>query len=353
MPKKDWEPKWTEKGWTVSFSIEGRRIRRRLGIRDKSLKSIAKLKAQQLYKEEWEAHLTTPIDKGVMFWEAAKGYVNDGGEARFLPKLISYFGQHTTIDEIGEIEIITCAVSIYPDAAPDTHRRQVRVPINAVIRWARGERRRPRTDNPRVRWLTPEEFERLLEVSDNHLIPKIAFLIGSGCRTGEMVALDSRDWRPQTKQAWIAGEEMGAGKSFTATRYVRLPQRSVDLMGNLPEDGKLFRTPKGEAYKLRVRGGGQIMGVFNKARDAAGLEKEGPNKVTPHILRHTWATWFYAQTKDFGGLMDLGGWSKSDMANRYRKMAPDDLADRLYKYGWDFRQQSGNVERLNSLRVVK
>lgn len=74
--------------------------------------------------------------------------------------------------------------------------------------------------------------------------------------------------------------------------------------------------------------------AFNKARDAAGL---GDN-VTPHVLRHTWATWFYAQTRDFGTLMDQGGWSKADMANRYRKLAPDDLSERLLKHGWDFRR---------------
>lgn len=350
---KPWEPKWTPQGWAVSFSIEGNRIRRRLGIRDKSLKSLARLKAQQLYKDEWEAHLTAPVIKGVPFWEAAKGYVDDGGEARFLPKIIAHFGERTTIDDIGEIEIITCAMAVYPDAAPDTHRRQVRVPINAVIRWAKGERRRPRTDNVNTRWLEPEEFERLIDAADEHLIPKIAFLIGSGCRTGEMVALNASDWRPATRQAWIAGEEDGAGKTVTSTRFVRLPQRSIDLMGDIPEDGKMFRTPKGQPYKLRVKGGGQIKGAFDKARDKAGLESEGPRKVTPHCLRHSWATWFYAQTRDFGGLMDLGGWAKSDMANRYRKIAPDDLAQRLYKFGWDFGQEIGNTKTKPAIRLVK
>lgn len=33
--------------------------------------------------------------------------------------------------------------------------------------------------------------------------------------------------------------------------------------------------------------------------------------------------------------MDLGGWAKADMANRYRKFAPDDLGERLRKCGWN------------------
>lgn len=73
--------------------------------------------------------------------------------------------------------------------------------------------------------------------------------------------------------------------------------------------------------------------------------------VTPHVLRHTWATWFYAQTRDFGTLTDQGGWSKADMANRYRKLAPDDLSERLLKHGWDFRAYLPK-DRRTRLRVV-
>ena len=67
------------------------------------------------------------------------------------------------------------------------------------------------------------------------------------------------------------------------------------------------------------------------------------------LLRHTWATWYYAQTRDFGGLMDLGGWRKADMANRYRKMAPASLVQDLLEAGWDFTDQ----RRRPALRVVQ
>ena len=62
-----------------------------------------------------------------------------------------------------------------------------------------------------------------------------------------------------------------------------------------------------------------------------------PDDVTPHVLAHTFATWFYAPIRDFGALMDQGGWTKADMVNRYWKLAPDDLSKRLLKVGWDFR----------------
>ncbi len=140
---------------------------------------------------------------------------------------------------------------------------------------------------------------------------------------------------------------MGAGKTRGSARWVKLPERSVELLGDLPIKGRMFRTPYGKEIKLIEGGGGQMQAAFNKARDLAGLGDD----VTPHVLRHTWATWFYAQTRDFGGLMDQGGWSKADMANRYRKLTPDDLSVRLLKHGWDFRPEMPE-DRRSKLRVV-
>ena len=58
--------------------------------------------------------------------------------------------------------------------------------------------------------------------------------------------------------------------------------------------------------------------------------------VTHHVLRHTWATWFYAATRDYGRLLDLGGWRTTSTAERYRKLAPADLGHQLESIGWDF-----------------
>jgi hypothetical protein len=42
------------------------------------------------------------------------------------------------IEEIDEPEIVAAGIAVYPGRAPDTIRRQVRVPVTAVIRWAQG-----------------------------------------------------------------------------------------------------------------------------------------------------------------------------------------------------------------------
>jgi integrase len=127
----------------------------------------------------------------------------------------------------------------------------------------------------------------------------------------------------------------------------------------LPSSGPVFTTDHGKPYetdriaKSGKRDSASIKTAFNRARAAAGLQADGPDKVTPHTIRHTWATWHYAQNRDFGALLDLGGWSSADVANIYRKIAPDDLGARLLAHGWDFRD-AGRLGALTAppLRVV-
>lgn len=349
---KEWEPFWSDAhGWQVDFSVYGERIRRRLGLRDRSLKDIARRKAEALYREAWDRHLNpTPERTGTPFHQAARGYVEAGGEARYLAPLLRHFGKEAVVEDMTEAVISDAAREIYPQATAATIRRQLRTPIKAVVNWSAGRRPQPSSDVARVRWLTPEEAERLMEEAAKLTLPrhqsperftlqKVAFMLGTGVRASECFAAEVQGWNRATRQWWIAGELPGAAKTSGAARWVRLPHRAVDLIGELPVGGRAFRTAYGREIVVASGRGGQMQTSFNAARDAAGL---GPD-VTPHVLRHTWATWFYAQTRDFGALMDLGGWSSADMANRYRKLAPDDLADRLLDHGWDFRLTFGNI----------
>lgn len=85
--------------------------------------------------------------------------------------------------------------------------------------------------------------------------------------------------------------------------------------------------------------------AFNRAREAAGLGED----VTPHALRHTWATWFYAAHKDLPALMANGGWVSVTMAMRYTKLAPADLPAQLEAHGWRFETGSNAGRRLHAV----
>jgi site-specific recombinase XerD len=51
--------------------------------------------------------------------------------------------------------------------------------------------------------------------------------------------------------------------------------------------------------------------------------------VTPHTLRHTWATWFYAAHRDVRALMELGGWKSISQVQRYTHANKEHLRDKV------------------------
>lgn len=357
--KNPWDPYWVEEAsdWAVDFVIDGRRFRRRLGLRSEEMKKRANDEAKSFFEQAWdEAKKPTPPaePEKTPFYLAALRYMQQGKEKRFLPRIIEHFGEHAMIEDIDTMKIAEAAAVLYPNAKPETVKRQLKTPVMAVINFAQGTGREKSHDTKRTRWLTPEEVECLLHFASNpekaglhdpHLrtLQKIAFMLGGGAGPGETFAAQVENWNAATSEWWLDGT-----KTNYRARFVLLPQRSVDLMGELPESGEAFLAPDGQPYVARQNGGGQMAEAFGKIRDAAGLGRD----VVPYTLRHTWATWFYAQTKDFRRLIDLGGWNKSDTANRYCKVAPKDLGNRLLQHGWDFREDVGEPVKFGELVIV-
>lgn len=270
------------------------------------------------------------------FAEAALNYMNSGGETRFLTPILHHFGAGTKLTEIDNSAINAAAARLYAGAKPATINRQLITPIAAILRMAAEDGlcnptilRRRKVKEKKTRWLTPEEFEIFAAALPTHMVPTIGFMIGTGARVRETLTLSASTLYLTNRQALLSDTKNDQ------PRMVRFPQRSADMIQSrdISEAGVVFRTGRGVPYVIRDNTGGQIKRGFDKARDAAKLGSD----VTPHTIRHTWATWFYAQTRDFGELLDLGGWSKADVANIYRKIAPDDLAERLLAHGWDFR----------------
>jgi integrase len=351
MPLNLYKPKGY-KNYYIRGTIAGTYIHESTGIGSKAKADAYRVRRETeiLERHAFGAKAT------LTFAEAATTYMKRGGETRFLGPILEHFGPDTRVRDIDNEAIEEAADALYPTAAASTLNRQLVTPISAVITLAaeNGKAewrkfRRWKGGAVRTRWLTPTEMDRLLDQAAPHLVPILACLIGGGCRASEALAIQARYFYPDTGEAWLEDTKNGH------PRMMKLPGRARDLITStgLPETGALFCTPKGQPYVQRDNGGGQIQTAFNTARDAAGLGDD----VTPHVLRHTWATWYYAATRDFGGLMDLGGWRTSSCANRYRKIAPDNLADQLQDHGWDFTRLGRNIpapaERQAGLRLVK
>ncbi len=264
------------------------------------------------------------------FLAAAVDYMEGGGERRYLKRLIEHFGAMPLM-RIDQAAIDRAARALCPDAAPATVNRQVHTPISAVLKHAhkRGmcELRhieRPRQPKGRVRWLTSEEAERLIAACSPHMRPLVIFLFYTGARLGEALFLDWRQLDLKTRQVQFLDTKNGED------RGVPLHERLVAELSALPHrEGAVFRRPDGQPYADNRGSGSPIKTGFKAACRRAGILN-----FSPHDCRHTWATWYYAATRDLIGLMMLGGWGDERMVRRYTHVNVSHLAASIATLPW-------------------
>lgn len=262
-----------------------------------------------------------------------------GRDTRFLDRIEKYF-QDTPVADIRNAEMRAAANAIYPKAASATIRRQLYTPMKAVLNFAANEElcAPPRLMSPtggkrKIQFFTPEEADAVLVAlaseQNQFLVALVTGLFGQGMRMGEAITLDSRDVSLNHRYAILRNTKNGE------ERIITLTSRTIAAWSRLPTikvPGSLFRRADGHSFDHGKNRGGQISKPFTRAVEAAGLD---PSRYTPHICRHTWATWFYDQTKDVLRLKTEGGW-KSTEYERYVKMVAPGIGKTASKHGWDF-----------------
>jgi len=254
------------------------------------------------------------------FSQAALSYMENGGETRFLEPIVKHFG-NTKLSAIGQDEIDQAARKLYPTHANASLIRQVYAPVCAILRHAakRGWCQyivveRPELPPARIRWLTYEEANRLIDECSYWLRPLVIFLLYTGARCGEALWLDWRNIDLDRRHVQFLDTKNGT------SRGVPLHSRVIGaLRGTNNREGYVFTKPNGAPYKLLdpddptdTSAGARIKLGFKGAVIRAGL-----TDFHPHDCRHTWATWHYQANRDLGALQKLGGWKTLAMVMRY------------------------------------
>ena len=146
-------------------------------------------------------------------------------------------------------------------------------------------------------------------------------MLYTGARVGEALWLDWRD-------VDLARNHVSFPKTKDGdARGVPLHARIIAALTYLPHrDGEVFRRPDGLPYArpknmTDTSAGSRIKNAFGGARRRAGIDN-----FHPHDCRHTWATWHYAENRDLGALMKLGGWRTVAMVLRYAHVNVAELA---------------------------
>lgn len=286
--------------WYASGTFNGKRIRKSLGTRnrERAVELLSDFEAKL-----WKRHT---YGEGAVrtFEEAALSYQMQGGEGRYLAKIIMHF-KGRQIGSITPGEIRAMSLALFPKHLPSTRNRQAIIPARAVVNHAHslgwcGALRVKQFDVPKSRKNKPVDKDwmtRFLAASDGgglpHLSACVLFMQQTGARvseainlTGEFVDLEQRiavlektktdEWSP---------------RHLTAELVVRMAALGL-------EKGKrVFGYTDRQSVNRRIKAVCKRAGIEMRSSHAAG--------------RHTFATNAIDGGAKIKDAMDAGGWKSA------------------------------------------
>jgi integrase len=336
--------------WYVRGTVAGKSIFESAGTSERPRAEAFRAKRE---KELWDRSVYGERAT-VTFAEAVESYlaytsvgVND---RRHIDRLVRHFAT-MPLARIDQRAVDLAIPKLLPGVQPGTIVRALITPLTAILthaaarQWCDAPRfQRPAQPRQATHWLTVPQARAFLGAAPPHLYRLALFVLCTGARLAEALELDWADVHLADRYAMLRDTKNGRD------RKAGLPDAAVAMLARLGHrEGRVFRRPDGEPYADRERvGGGQIKTVWGTTCEAAGLvaaalpgdtlpanRLHGPRcriayqpLITPHDLRHTWATWFYGVTKDLLLLKAEGDWSSVAMVERYAHlMKAEDAPD--------------------------
>lgn len=177
----------------------------------------------------------------------------------------------------------------------------------------------PKVDNARVRYLTPDEAERLLIALKARSLPwwRIASVsLHTGMRLGEVLGMA---WGDLDMNADVIHVRFGK----TGVRMAHMNETVKDIFEELPAgppSALIFPSTRGTIRKVT-----DASNTFVRVVEALGLNQgvtDDRQKVVFHTLRHTFASWLAISGVPHT-ISTLMGHSSMEMTKRYAHLCPD------------------------------
>ncbi|WP_390901175.1 tyrosine-type recombinase/integrase [Serratia liquefaciens] len=182
----------------------------------------------------------------------------------------------------------------------------------------------------RIRWLSREEANRLIECCSESIRPIVTFALVTGLRRSNIIDLEWNQVDMQRKVAWINPENAKAGKAIG----VALNDTACKVLRG--QIGKHSRWVFVHT-KASTRSDGTKTEAIRKMRKddnsawRSSLKRAGITDFRFHDLRHTWASWLIQSGVPLSALQEMGGWESIEMVRRYAHLAPNHLTEHARK----------------------
>jgi len=175
---------------------------------------------------------------------------------------------------------------------------------------------RPKLRKRLPQFLTEEEVKRLIMVADkfrNKLIVRLLYT--TGLRVSELVNLNWEDIDFKNKEIIVRSGKGGKG------RIVLVDEATLKMLLKYKE---MTGKDRGSVFDLSVR---TVQHIIKELRERAKLTK----KVTPHVLRHTFATHLLEAGADIRAIQELLGHSSLSTTQIYTHVTREHIRKEYLK----------------------
>ena len=303
----------------VDFYVDGKRVRRKIGkSKTLALKALESAKADVI-----RGKYQIPVKKNkVLFEEFAKIYLDhvkgykksarsDGTSIR---NMMPYF-KGKKLEEIHPFAIETFKIKRRKEVKPASVNRELaclKHMYNMAIKWGYVKKNPVREvklfkeNNERLRYLSEEEEEALIEACVPHLRPIVIVALNTGMRKGEIFGLKwkSVDFRNHTIRI-----EKSKNNESRIVPMNELVYEVLRKQRKLNNQEYVFVNKNGKPYT-------DIKRSFKSA-----LEKAGISDFRFHDLRHTFASNLVMSGADIVTVKELMGHKSIKMTMRYSHLS--------------------------------
>ncbi|OGT33639.1 MAG: integrase [Gammaproteobacteria bacterium RIFCSPHIGHO2_02_FULL_39_13] len=173
--------------------------------------------------------------------------------------------------------------------------------------------------NHRIRWLTRDEANRLIQELPEHLSDMALFTLATGLRQNNVKSLKWEDVDLASQHAVVHPDQAKANKAIS----VPLNDTAMAVLKK--------RVGMNATFVFTYHG--MPVDQVNTKAWRKALKRAGITSFRWHDLRHTWASWHVQNGTSLQELQSLGGWSNLTMVLRYAHLSSSHLqsaANRIY-----------------------
>jgi integrase len=309
--------------WWVSFTTPaGQRIRRSAGTSDRqqAQELLVKLKAESWRVEKLGEKPKYTWDDAGHKWLLETSHKRTHREDAKKLVWLQQFLRGRVLSEIGREDIAKIGEKKRLESSGPTANRYLAL-IRAILRkacleWEWIDKapkvRLYKEAKRRVRWITPEQVNHLLQELPFHQRDIVLFALATGLRQANVLGLTWNHVDLARQTAWIPGDQAKGKEDI----HISLSQFAVEILQRqLGKNGERVFTYAGKP-----------VGQVNTKAWRGALQRAGIEDFRWHDLRHTWASWLVQNGTPMYDLQEMGGWKSTEMVRRYAHLAPAQMA---------------------------